>query len=195
MMIDALIHYFEKYTTLENTERDFLMENIPVKQVAKQHLLLSEGEISRAFFFIIKGGVRMFYTNGIVEKTAFFYFENSFVSSYESFTKQVPAKHSLETIEDSTIAFITHELAYKLVCCYPKFEFLARVMMEEELIVYQDIISSFVTLSAEERYVKLLESNQQLLSRIPQYQLATYLGVAPETLSRIRKRIVTKTVS
>ena len=72
---------------------------------------------------------------------------------------------------------------------FPKFDFLARVMMEEELIVCQDIISSFITLNAEKRYLKLLEKNDQALQRIPQYHLATFLGVTPETLSRIRKRI------
>ena len=115
-----------------------------------------------------------------------------FVSSYESFTKQIPSKHNLQTIEESIIAIISFEIAYKLLELFPKFDFLARIMMEEELIVCQEIISSFVTKNAENRYLKLLEENNNLLQRIPQHQLATFIGITPETLSRIRKRIYSK---
>jgi len=189
-MIEGLIKYFEKYVFLDKTEIDFIRENILVKEVDKNCLLLSEGEVSKEFYFVLNGCIRLFYKSNFEEKTAFFYFENAFVSSYESFTKQIPAKHNLQSTERSTLAVISFEVAYKLIDLFPKFEFLARMMMEEELIVYQDIISSFITLNAEQRYLKLLDSNNQVLQRIPQHQLATYLGVAPETLSRIRKKIV-----
>lgn len=191
-MIDALITYFEQHIELEESEREFLKENIPVRTFDKNELLLSAGETSQTFFYIFDGCIRLYYMNGIEEKTAFFYFENMFVSSYESFIRQKPAKHSLQTIEQTTVAEISVELAYQLLEVSPKFEFLARVMMEEELIVCQEIISSFVTLNAEQRYLKLLETNAPLLQRIPQYHLATYLGVTPETLSRIRKRVFSR---
>lgn len=194
-MIDVLIKYFENYVALEDQEKDFMRVNIETRNVAKNSMLLKEGEISDEFYFVIKGGVRLFYTIDTVEKTAFFYFENMFVSSYESFTKQKPAKHNLQTVEDSIVAVVSAEVAYRIIELFPKFEFLARLMMEEELIIYQEIISSFVTLSAEERYLKMLSSNNQILRRIPQHQLATYLGITAETLSRIRKRITHKKIS
>lgn len=189
-MITSLITYLEQYTSLTTEEKDYLNENIPVISLNKGHYLLSEGEVSTAFYFILEGGVRLFYRSGIEEKTAFFYFENMFVSSYESFTKQTPSKHNVQCIEPSQVAVISFEIAYKLLERFPKFEFLARIIMEEELIVCQEIISSFVTLNAEKRYLHLVESKSPLLQRIPQYQLATFLGVTPETLSRIRKRII-----
>ena len=132
----------------------------------------------------------MFYTVNGSERTAFFYTENLFVSSYQSFTKQVPAQHSFQCVEDSELVVITHERAYEMLQRYPKFEILARIMMEEELILYQDIIATFITMSPEERYLNLLNTQPGLLQRIPQYHLATYIGVSPETLSRIRKRVV-----
>ena len=194
-MIDKLINYFEKFVSLEESEISFMREAILVKAIKKNELLLSEGEVSREFYFVFNGCIRLFYMSETGEKTAFFYFENSFVSSYESFTKQLPAKHNLQTIEDSTIAIVSFEVAHQLIALSPKFEFLARIMMEEELIIYQDVLASFITLNAEQRYLKLLNSNDPILQRIPQHQLATYLGVTAETLSRIRKRIVTKDVS
>ncbi|MEO0331665.1 MAG: Crp/Fnr family transcriptional regulator [Bacteroidota bacterium] len=194
-MIGKLITYFEKYTELGQEEKQFLRDHIPVKLVEKNQLLLWEGEVSSEFFFIIKGCIRMFYWVEGEEKTAFFYTENEFVSSYESFTKHIPARHSLQAAEDTTVAIISSEQAQAMLLKYPKFEFLARVAMEQELSVYQDIIASFITQNAEQRYQALSKSKPQLLQRIPQYQLATYLGVSPETLSRIRKRISNKKLS
>lgn len=188
-MIENLIKYFEQHIKLNETEQDFIKENIPIVSCKKNQLLLSEGEISTEFYFILSGGIRLYYNVGIEEKTAFFYFENMFVSSYESFTKKTPSNHNLQAIENTTVAVVSFEMAYKLLELFPKFEFLARIMMEEELVVYQDIVSSFITLSAEQRYSKLLEKKSPLIQRIPQYQLATFLGVTPETLSRIRKRM------
>lgn len=191
-MIDNLIKHFEQHVDLEDAEIEFIKDNIPVKKIKKNQLLLAKGETSKEFYFILKGSVRLFYMTDFEEKTAFFYFENMFVSSYESFTKQVPSKHYLQTIEDSVIAIISFEVAHKLLELFSKFDFLARVMMEEELIVCQEIISSFITQNAEKRYLKLISDKKHLLQRIPQYHLATFLGVAPETLSRIRKRISSK---
>ena len=188
-MINKLIQYFENFVTLNQDEKEFIEENIPPKKLNKNHLLLAEGNTSKEFYFVLKGAIRLFYNTEAGEKTAFFYFENMFVSSFESFTRQIPAKHNLQTVEDSIVAVISYETAQKLLKTYPKFDFLARIMLEEELIVCQEIISSFITMSAEKRYLRLIETNSPLLHRIPQHQLSTFLGITPETLSRIRKRI------
>ena len=189
-MIDNLIDYFNRFTSLDKNETTFLRDNIPIRDLDKNEVLLNQGDVSKEFYFIIQGCIRLFYQIETEEKTAFFYTENTFASSYQSFTKQTPSNHNLQSIEITRVAVISFDMAYKMLETFPKFEFLARVMMEEELIIYQDIISSFVTLSPEQRYLRLLETESALLQRIPQYHLATYLGVAPETLSRIRKRIV-----
>ncbi len=194
-MVDELIQHLNNYTQLNPDEASLVREIIPVRSFRKGDILLKEGDISSEFYFIIKGCIRLFYTVNGEEKTAFFYTENHFVSSYRSFVKQAPAHHGLQCVEDITVAVLSIENSNRLLKEYPKFEFLARVIMEEELIIYQDIISHFITLSPEERYLNLLETKPELLQRIPQYHLATYLGITPESLSRIRSRITAKGIS
>lgn len=193
--IQNLLDFFEDHIELSESEKTFISENLQIEKFEKNDFLLKQGQISKRFFFILEGSVRLFYNTKKEEKTAFFYFENSFASSYESYTKQIPAKHNLQALEETEVVVITIENAFGLLNLSPKFEFLARVMMEEELSIYQDIIYSFVAQSAEERYLDLQQRNPDWLQRIPQYQIATFLGVSPETLSRIRQRIRSKDLS
>jgi CRP-like cAMP-binding protein len=194
-MIQNLVEHLNQYASLTEEEIEYLHQHLPVRVFPKGEYLLRQGEISNAFFYIVEGCVRMYYEVGEEERTAFFYTETQFVSSYESFTRQIPSKHNLQSIEDTTIVIISHEEAHKILEQFPKFELLSRVLQEEELIIYQNIIATFITLSPEQRYLKLLEEQPDLFRRIPQHYLATYIGVKAESLSRIRKRISDKRIS
>lgn len=188
-MIDHLIRFVQKYVDLNKEEADFIRNNIPVQTFPKGTILLEQGKISGASYFNLKGCVRMFYKRGLDEKTAFFYTENQFISSIESFTRRVPAKHSFQCLEDTTLAIIPYELENELMQRFSKIESFARLILEEELSIYQEIVASFITSGPEERYQNLMKNHPELLNRIPQYYLASYLGVKAESLSRIRKRI------
>jgi CRP-like cAMP-binding protein len=122
----------------------------------------------------------------------FFYSEHQFITVYESFIKGLPSKFYIECLESTTLAVFSYENEMKLLEQIPKLELLARLVMEEELSIYQEIIASLITLSPQERYNKLIKKDPKLVQRIPQYYLATYLGITPESLSRIRKRIKEK---
>lgn len=191
-MIGKFIDYLSNHIDLTSSEQDFVKDVLYVESHKKGDFLLRKGDISKAFFFNLKGIVRMFYTAEGEEKTTFFYVENSFVSSYESYVKQTPSSHYLECIEDCELVVITQESAFKLLEYSPKFESLARIMMEEELIIYQEIVASLIVLNPEKRYLQFLTTNKALLQRIPQYHIASYLGVNAESLSRIKKRIKVK---
>lgn len=193
--MDEIIQIFSRYLDLTSDEITFLRENSEVNSYPKNHTLLYEGQISQSFYFVIKGCLRLYYLSGIEEKNAFFYTENMFVSSFLSFTKQVPSKHNIATIERSKLVKFDLNAVEKFMNFSPKFGMLAKIMMEEELATYQQIISSFVTKNAEERYLDFTTNHSELIQRIPQHHIATYLGVSPETLSRIRKRISKKALS
>jgi len=193
--MNKLITYFGQQVALSEEEIAYMEAHIPVRTVEKNEILLKAGNISSEFYFIVSGCVRLYYQVGMEDKTAFFYVEDDFVSSYDSFTNQVPSKNSLQALEKTTLAVINVEVAYQLLERFPKFEFLARLAMEQELSVYQDIIAGFITSTPEQRYLNLQETKPELIQRIPQYHLATYLGITPETLSRVRKRIADKGLS
>lgn len=194
-MIEQFIAHLNSYSAISEAAKDYLRTQLPVRKYPRGAALLEAGQVSTEFFFLLQGATRLYYMVEGEERTAFFYTENQFVSSYESWTKQLPAKHFLEAIEDTQAVVISQQTAFDLLQRFPRFEFLARMIMEEELITYQEIISTFITLNPEQRYLHLMETQPALLRRIPQRHLATYIGVAPESLSRIRKRIREKGIS
>lgn len=191
-MIQALLDQLNLRANLSSEETDFLKANVEVKSFPKGSILLEAGSLSKEFFFVLKGCVRMYYSVEGEEKTAFFYTENEYISSYESFVHEVPAKHFLQCIEPCELIVVSRTVTYTILEQFPKFDFLTRVIQEEELILYQNLVATFVTLTPEQRYLNLLAEKPDWLQRISLHHLATYLGVTPETLSRIRKRVVSR---
>lgn len=187
--MNALTEYLHNQVPLNDEEIEFVENELEIRKYKSGQDLLTQGDVSKEFFFLIKGCVRMFYTVEGDEKSSFFYQENEFVSSYESFTKQQPSKHSFQAVEDLEVIVINQCNARDLLTKFPKFSFLAQQIMEQELSILQEVIANFITLTPEQRYRKIQKESPELLQRIPQYHLATYLGVRPETLSRIRKKM------
>ena len=112
----------------------------------------------------------------------------NFISAYASFMKQTPCPFSLQATEPTEVAVIGLEASGKLLNYSPRFEKLARIAMEEEMISHQEIIASLLTLRPEERYAELLQNNPEIFQRVSQIQIASFIGVQPESLSRIKKR-------
>ncbi len=186
--MEPFITALERRLPLTEVEVDFVRRHLPVRTFAKGDYLLRAGEVSSAFFFNQSGLVRMFYLREGEEKTAYFYEEGEFVSAYESFTRREPARMSLQAVEETVTVEIGWENAGAMLDQFPKFEALARILMEEELIICQKIIASFVTQSPVERYEQLLAEKPSIFRRVPQHQIASFIGVQPETLSRIKRR-------
>ena len=187
--LKPLLEYLHQFVGLDTAEQQKVEDLLEVRHYPKGELLLEEGKRSKAFYFLLQGCVRMYYLVDGVEKNTFFYTENQFVSSYESFVRETAATHYIACLEDCSLVVISQEHAYQLLAFSPKFEQLSRMLMEEELIIYQQMLSTFITQNAEQRYQHFLDAQPALAQRIPQYHLASYLGVSPETLSRIRARL------
>ncbi len=136
--------------------------------------------------------MRLFYNVEGNDKTAFFYTEGQFICAGESYTFGIPAIENYQAVEQTEIFIITKAKIVTLLKEVPKFEVIARIATENELITCQKVIASFVTKSAEERYLDLLNTQRELFQRVPQQYIASFLGVSPETLSRIKARVLKK---
>ena len=191
-MQSEIVRLISKYLPLSDKDAQIVTDCIPVKNFKKGAILLREGQISCESYIIFKGLVRKYYLDDGEEKTSEFYTENEAVSSPQSYNKKIPANHYIECIEDCRLAVLTYDKEQELIKKVPGYETLCRVSIEEELGAQQEKLAKFTMSLPEKRYLDLLENRPNLLQRVPQYFLASYLGVKPESLSRIRKRISTK---
>lgn len=158
----------------------------------KGDLLLKEGEIPYRSFFIREGCVRQYYLKDGIEKTTAFFTENESIFATVNTTSPKPSAYYLECIEDTVLTATSFEQEREMYDKFPRFQAICRINTELQFQAYQERVATYMTSSPEERYLNLLETRSDLLNRVPQYQLASYLGVKPESLSRIRKRIANR---
>jgi CRP-like cAMP-binding protein len=187
-MENELVKYVSKFMTLTREEEQAIVENIEIRIFKKGTVLLKEGEISTKCYFNLKGLVMQYYMIDAEEKATFFYLEEQAINSFESATQKIPAKHYLVCLEDTTLVVGDLEEEQEFYKQHPRFEAFSRMMVQDDFGKTQEQLAHFITSSPEQRYLNLLKTQPQLIHRVPQYHLASYLGVTPESLSRIRKR-------
>jgi CRP-like cAMP-binding protein len=187
----VLIDYVNQIAPLTDAEIQAIIELVKVKAYEKGKVLVREGQISNTCFFVLQGCVRQYFLMDGEEKTTHFFTEGMPVSSTFSYDNK-PVKFYLVCNEDTTLVEGRPEDEQNFFQQMPRMETLSRVGVEKELQKSQEVLADYITSSPEERYLNLLQTRPNLLDRVPQYQLASFLGVTPESLSRIRKRIMMK---
>jgi len=178
--------------SLSEDEAQLIDELIPVKEFSKGTILLEEGRIAKDCYFTIKGCVRSYYLVDGEERTTSFFVEEEAITSLTSYVQRKPANHYFSCVEDSVLAVLNYDKEKELYKSFPQLETLCRLSIEQEYGKQQEILANYLTKNPEERYLLLMKTKPELLQRVPQYHLASYLGVQPESLSRIRKRIAHK---
>ena len=187
-----LIRYISQFMPLTEAEIKEVVKNVKVKAFKKGAILLKEGQITKICYFVLKGCIRQYFLVDGEEKTTTFFTEGQPVTPYEGTFKRVPSKFYLSCVEDVIVSIGTPEDEAAFFDKFPRLEPAKNLAIEEELGKSMDQFTSYLLNSPEERYLNLLKTRPDLLDRVPQYQLASYLGVTPESLSRIRKRIMLK---
>lgn len=187
-ILRRFIDHLQTKIELSEEEISFALSVLTIKSLKRGDFLLSEGEVSKEFYFNTSGFIRLYYSQNGEDRTAYFYPEGVFISAYESFVKQEPSRFYLQATEPSTVVVIGLQQASELLGFSEKFETVARMAMEEELISHQQMVAALLTQSPEERYFDLLDRSPEIFQRVPQVQIASYIGVKPESLSRIKKR-------
>ncbi len=188
-MENKILEYLMSQVDLSEEEKLLIAESVSIQKFKKGTLLLKEGEVPKNSFFVIEGCIRQYYLLDGEEKTTHFYTEEQSTPTHPNFKTKAAAKHYLECSEDTTVAVCKTGDEEALFKGNPKLEALSRQLTEQDYANSQEKFSKFIYMSPEERYLDLLENRADLINRVPQYQLASYLGIKPESLSRIRKRI------
>tara|TARA_B100001115_G_scaffold183293_1_gene181675 strand:- start:3429 stop:4028 length:600 start_codon:yes stop_codon:yes gene_type:complete len=177
---------------LKAEEVDIIVEKTNLKAFKKGHVLLSEGEIAKECYAVVKGCVREYRLKDGQEKTTAFFTEGQSVNSFSSYTNQLASKHYLVCAEDCVLTVGTQSLIDQMCERLPRLQEFLSQEVEKEAGALQERMAFFISSSPEERFKDLMENNPQLMNRVPQHQIASYLGITPESMSRIKKRAYQK---
>jgi CRP-like cAMP-binding protein len=191
-MYDALFKYIETRSGLQLTEAEqtIIEEKFQHKRLRRKQYFLQEGEICKQIAFVVKGAARMF---SIDEKghehIVRFALETWWLGDHESFNLLTPSRFHIEMLEDTDLLVITTVNAYELRDQVKAFDQTIKAMDKQLSIATQKRIHAAISMTAEERYEDLVKTYPLFLQRFPQNMVASYLGVSPETLSRMRKNL------
>ena len=181
---------------LSNISPDFVISNEAArlaleqqflqKEYKKNELLIAAGQVCRHMYFIEKGSIRGYYIIDGKDLSQWFGFDNDFFTSFRSYATRTIAKEFIQVVEDSVIWSIAKEQLDELLEQFPELEKLVRLIYEHYYIRLEERYSNAHFQNAGERYDDLLKNNPHILQRMPLGYVASYLGISPETLSRIR---------
>lgn len=192
-MQNILFDFISKYVSLTEEEKDALVSLDLFHSVKKGTILLKEGQKSKDSYFILKGCVRTYYVLDSEEKTTAFYTEMEALTP-PCVVNKTPSEYYISCLEDTILLMSNSDMEVEVNAKFPKFEIMCR-MLSEELLAKQRIdFDEFKTSSPEQRYLNLLQKRPDLIQRVPQHQLASYLGIKPQSLSRLRARILEKKI-
>ncbi|MEN5055125.1 Crp/Fnr family transcriptional regulator [Sphingobacterium kitahiroshimense] len=193
MDITPLVQHFAKFISLDEKEIELLGLLVRHHTIKNREFLLKEGEICLYDSFIVKGCVKIFQIDEQgKEHIISFAIENWWAVDMYSFIGQLPAVYSIQALEDTDLIQFTrkqYDLRYEII---PQLNKFTRKMLENAYVVHQSRILQNISLLVEEKYLKFLEKYPNLESRISQRHIASYLGVSPEFLSRMKKAKILK---
>jgi CRP/FNR family transcriptional regulator, anaerobic regulatory protein len=187
--IEPLLHYFEKLIPLNEEERELVREKFRPRLYRKKQFVLQEGDVCTHFNFVVRGFLR---TYKIDEKGTThilqFATENNWINDLGSFHGVKPSVLNIDALEDTVVLQINHADLIELYLKAPKFDRIFRVLIEKGFVRLQERLLQNISSTAEDRYQSFLELYPHLTNRLSQTQIASYLGVTPEFLSRLRSR-------
>ncbi len=192
-MHEAIDRFVAKYIQLTEEELAFFHSLLKHKKLRKKNFLLQEGDICDFEAFVLKGCIRSYYLDKDgVETILLFAVEDWWVSDLTSFSEQKPSNLFIETLEDCELLSIDYKNKSRLFEKIPAFERMFRIMVQRALGVLQQRFYASVSQTAEERYLQFMEKYPLVAQRVPQHQIARYIGVSPEFLSKVRSTMYKK---
>ncbi|MBT8275105.1 MAG: Crp/Fnr family transcriptional regulator [Bacteroidia bacterium] len=186
-----LIEHFETYLPFEKEEKDLIEDKVSRLTLKRKEKILEAGEICRYYTFVISGSLRLYITDAQgKEHNILFAAEGDWISDIDSFHATKPSMSSIQALETSEVIQIAQQDLYHLYLNIPKLDRIFKVVTEEKYVELQNRVFQNISATAQQRYLFFLEHYPKLANRLPNTQIASYLGITPEFLSMIRKEIV-----
>lgn len=188
-----ILNNIKRYVDLNDSDEQQFVSIVTTKHIKKRQFIVQPNFVCLEQTYVQKGVFRSYFVNSEgLEHTIQFAIEDWFISDFNSYITQTPASLFVEAIENSVIQQISYNDVEKLCVTNPKFERFFRLVAQKSFAFSQQRILSNLGKTAEERYLEFNTMYPTIVQRVPQYTLASYLGMSPEFLSKIRKRIISK---
>ncbi|MGB3588179.1 MAG: cyclic nucleotide-binding domain-containing protein [Tunicatimonas sp.] len=178
-----------RFVDLTSSEFERFTQHLVHKSLKKKEVLLQEGAVCHDAFFIYQGCLRYYFNVEGEDKTGQFFFEGAWYTDFESYITGQPSSENIQALETSELLLLSRKSLLQLFSEIPKLERFGRLIAENAFLGVKARNNSFLNQTPEERYQALLKERPKVVHRIPQHYIASYLGIKPESLSRIRKRM------
>jgi CRP/FNR family transcriptional regulator, anaerobic regulatory protein len=187
--VESLLDYFDRILPLDKEEKELIQAKFNPRLFRKRQYLLQEGNQCTHFYFVVRGCLRMYKIDNqgnthILQFAA----ENSWINDLGSFHRLNPSTLNIDAIEDTVVLQISREDLVTVYLQAPKFNRIFRVLLENSFVRLQERLLQNISSTAEERYQSFLEVYPHLVNRLSQVQIASFLGITPEFLSRMRNK-------
>ncbi|WP_428663211.1 Crp/Fnr family transcriptional regulator [Runella sp.] len=191
----ALIRHFQEYIPLTEEEIKLLEPRVQTRRIKRRQMILQEGFVCRHYSFVVEGCFKMY---GVDDKgfehNIQFAAEGDWIADIGSFHTQKPSKLFIEALENAEIIQIEQPNLYFLYLNIPKLDRIFKVLIENKFVELQNRVLQTFSSTAEQRYLSFLEQYPNLANRLPNTQIASYLGITPEFLSKIRRDLSKRSV-
>ncbi len=189
-MKSILYKYMSKFTSLTEEQQLTIANEIKIDEFKKGTTLLRQGDVPTKCYFVLKGCIRQYSVNeNGKEVTSNFYTEEQAIAVFNNHKLDKSSEYTFACLEDSILVVGDLDMEQVMYTKHTQLEIMTRKMIEENFGKVQEEFATFIASTPEERLKTLLLKRPELIDRVPQHQLASYLGITPESLSRIKKRL------
>jgi CRP-like cAMP-binding protein len=191
--LKSLLDYLGRYVDLNPEEEALVAAKVKVRKYLKGQYVVQQGDVCRWESFVLSGCLKTFYVDSEgQEHVVMFAIENWWTADLGSFISQSPADYNVQCLEDSLLAQIAYPDLEQLYLDVPRLERFFRIIIQKAFVASQRRVVGNFSLSAKDRYLKFKEQYPRIEQRVPQYLIASYLGITREFLSKIRSQLITE---
>ena len=192
-MYELFFHKFNEKVNLSEEEEEVIKQYLTPKKLRKKQYLLQEGDVCKHIAFVEKGALKAYVVDDAgAESIIQFALEGWVISDLYSFLTGEPATYNIDALENAELVLISKSAHEELLKKLPKYETYIRLQITGAYIALQKRLTSIISLPLEERYKNFLATYPNIAQRVPQHMIASYMGLTPETLSRVRSRMASR---